>query len=53
MGMLVITLGCDNHLSANERGKITAARQHFAEINVPYAAPVRNLRQALTMVGDV
>lgn len=43
----------DNHLSANERSKITAARQHFAEINVPYAAPVRSLRQALTMVGDV
>lgn len=42
----------DNHLSANERSKITAARQHFAEINVPYAAPVRSLRQALTMVGD-
>ena len=42
----------DNHLSANERAKITAARQHFAEINVPYAAPVRSLRQALTMVGD-
>ena len=42
----------DNHLSANERAKITAARQHFAEINVLYAAPVRSLRQALTMVGD-
>ena len=42
----------DNHLSANERAKITAARQHFAEINVPYVAPVRSLRQALTMVGD-
>ena len=42
----------DNHLSANERSKITAARQHFAEINVPYAVPVRSLRQALTMVGD-
>ena len=42
----------DNHLSANERAKITAVRQHFAEINVPYAAPVRSLRQALTMVGD-
>ena len=42
----------DNHLSANERAKITAAHQHFAEINVPYAAPVRSLRQALTMVGD-
>lgn len=42
----------DNHLSTNERGKIIAARQHFAEINVPYAAPVRSLRQALTMVGD-
>lgn len=42
----------DNHLSTNERGKITAARQHFAENDVPYVAPVRNLRQALTMVGD-
>lgn len=42
----------DNHLSANERSKITAARQHFAEIDVPYMAPVRSLRQALTMVGD-
>jgi len=42
----------DNHLSSNERGKIIAARQHFAEIDVPYVAPVRSLRQALTMVGD-
>ena len=42
----------DNHLSANERSKITAARQHFAEIDVPYLAPVRSLRQALTMFGD-
>ncbi len=32
----------DNHLSANERSKITAARQHFAEIDVPYVAPVRD-----------
>lgn len=42
----------DNHLSSNERGKLTAARQHFAEIDVPYVAPVRSLRQALTMIGD-
>ena len=42
----------DNHLSSNERGKITAARQHFTEIDVPYVAPARSLRQALTMVGD-
>ena len=42
----------DNHLSANERDKIIATRQHFAEIDVPYVAPVRSLRQALTMVGD-
>lgn len=42
----------DNHLSANERSKITAARQHFAEIDVPYVVPVRSLRQALTMAGD-
>lgn len=32
---------------------ITAARQYFAEIDVPYVAPVQNLRQALTTVGDV
>jgi type III restriction enzyme, res subunit len=43
----------DNHLSANERSKIIAVRQHFAEIDVPYVAPVRSLRQALTMVGDI
>jgi len=43
----------DNHLSANERSKITAARQHFAENDVPYVTPVRNLRQALTIVGDI
>lgn len=43
----------DNHLSSNERSKITAARQHFAEIDVPYVAPVRILRQALTMVRDI
>jgi type III restriction enzyme, res subunit len=43
----------DNHLSANERSKITAARQHFAEIDVPYVVPVRSLWQALTMAGDV
>ena len=43
----------DNHLSTNERSKITAARQHFAAIDVPYAVPVRSLRQALTMVGDI
>lgn len=42
----------DNHLSANERSKITAARQHFTEIDVPYVAPVRSFRQALTVVGD-
>ncbi len=43
----------DNHLSANERSKITAARQYFAEINVPYAAPVRSLQQVLTMVRNI
>lgn len=41
----------DNHLSANERSKIIAARQHFAEIDVPYVAPVRSLRQALMKIG--
>ncbi len=43
----------DNHLSNNERSKITAARQYFAEIDVPYAAPVRSLRQVLTMVRNI
>ena len=51
-GMPVITLGYDNHLSNNERSKITAARQHFAEIDVPYAAPVRSLARALIAVGS-
>lgn len=37
----------DNHLSANERGKITAARRHFAEIDVPYVAPVRDWKDAV------
>lgn len=37
----------DNHLSSNERSKITAARQHFAEIDVPYVAPVRDWKDAV------
>ena len=37
----------DNHLSTNERGKITAARQHFAEIDVPYVAPVRDWKNTV------
>ena len=37
----------DNHLSTNERSKITAARQHFAEIDVPYVAPVDSLRSVV------
>ena len=42
----------DNHLSANERSKITAARQHFTEIDVPYAAPVRSLRGVIGRLSD-
>ena len=42
----------DNHLSTNERSKITAARQHFAEINVPYAAPVRSLQSVIGRLSD-
>jgi type III restriction enzyme, res subunit len=42
----------DNHLSANERSKITAARQHFAEIDVPYAAPVRSLQSVIGRLSD-
>ena len=36
----------DTHLSASERGKILAARQHFAEISMPYIAPVNDWRYA-------
>lgn len=36
----------DPHLSANERGKVLAARQHFAEISMPYIAPVNDWRYA-------
>ena len=42
----------DNHLSANERSKITAARQHFAEINVPYVAPVRDWKNTVTRLRN-
>ena len=42
----------DNHLSANERSKITAARQHFAEIDVPYIAPVRSLQSVIGRLSD-
>ena len=40
----------DPHLSASERGKILAARQHFAEVGVEYAAPVRELRSVLNRI---
>ena len=42
----------DNHLSNNERSKITAARQHFAEIGVPYVAPVRVWKDAVTRLRN-
>ena len=42
----------DNHLSSNERGKITAARQHFAEIGVPYVAPVNSLQSVIRRFSD-
>ena len=42
----------DNHLSSNERSKITAARQHFAEIGVPYVAPVRVWKDAVTRLRN-
>lgn len=37
----------DEHLGAGERGRILAARQHFAELGVPYAAPVSTLTSAI------
>ena len=42
----------DNHLSVNERSKITAARQHFAEIDVPYVAPVRDWKNTVTRLRN-
>ena len=42
----------DNHLSNNERSKITAARQHFAEIDVPYVAPVRDWKNTVTRLRN-
>ena len=42
----------DNHLSANERSKIIAVRQHFAEIGVPYVAPVRSLQSVIGRLSD-
>ena len=40
----------DTHLSASERGKILAARRHFAEVEVEYVAPVQDLPSALNKV---
>ena len=42
----------DNHLSNNERSKIIAARQHFAEIDVPYVAPVRDWNNTVTRLRN-
>ena len=42
----------DNHVSSSERSKITAAQQHFAEIDVPYAAPVRSLQSVIRKLSD-
>ena len=42
----------DNHLSSNERSKITAARQHFTEIDVPYVAPVRDWKNTVTRLRN-
>ena len=42
----------DNHVSSSERSKITAARRHFAEIDVPYAAPVRSLQSVIRKLSD-
>ncbi len=43
----------DNHLSASERSKILAARQHFKEIEVAYAAPVNNFGEAVGRVISI
>ena len=42
----------DNHLSNNERSKITAARRHFTEIDVPYVAPVNSLQSVTRRFSD-
>lgn len=38
----------DNHLSANERSKITATQAHFAVLGVQYVAPVRYWKDTVT-----
>ncbi len=42
----------DNHLSANERGKITAAQAHFATLGVRYVAPVRDWKNTVTRLRN-
>ncbi len=42
----------DNHLSANERSKITAAQAHFATLGVRYVAPVRYWKDTVTRLRN-
>ena len=42
----------DNHLSANERSKITAAQAHFATLGVRYVAPVRDWKNTVTRLRN-
>ena len=42
----------DNHLSTNERSKITAAQAHFATLGVRYVAPVRDWKDAVTRLRN-
>lgn len=41
----------DDHIAGNQKGKITAAKQHFQTINTKYAAPVRTLQEAIKSLG--
>ena len=42
----------DNHLSTNERSKITAAQAHFATLGVRYVAPVRDWKNTVTRLRN-
>ena len=40
----------DDHIAGSQQAKIMAAKQHFAEIGVPFIAPVATLQDALARI---
>lgn len=43
----------DPSISSAERGKIKSARRHFAEVDVPYVAPVNDWMAAAQRIGSI